>query len=89
MKKRLNFWDILAWVALGSIVLWTILKITGIINTPLLIEYYPILAASYAFGWQMHKLSNVAEDVGELKNFRSETIKQIHSVKENCARNHR
>lgn len=89
MVRKMSIWDILAWVALASIVVWGVLKVTGVINTPLLLEYYPLFAASYAFGWQMNKLSVVARDVEELKNFRSETIKQINEIKLNCARNHK
>lgn len=86
--KRLNIWDVLAWVALASIVIWAILKITGIINTPLLLEYYPIFAASYAFGWQMHKLSVIAEDAKDLKKFREATVSEINSIKTKCQINH-
>ncbi len=56
----MSAWDWLAYFALGSIVVWGILKVTGIINTPLLIQYYPLFAASFAFGWQMNKLSEMA-----------------------------
>jgi hypothetical protein len=86
MKRGLSVWDILAWFALASIIIWGILKVTGIINTPLLIEYYPLFAISYVFGWQMNKLNNVAKEVEGLKSFKNETIKQIHEIKENCAR---
>ena len=88
MVKKRSIWDILAWVALVSIVVWTILKITGVINTPLLIQYYPILAASYAFGWQMNKLNSIGKEVEGLKKFREETVKEINGIKLNCARNH-
>ncbi len=87
MNKELSIWDVLAWVALGIIILWIILKITGVINTPLWLQYVPVYGAVYIAGWQIHKLASVSEDVKELKNFKSETIKQIHFIKENCARN--
>lgn len=89
MVKKFSFWDILAWIALGSIVVWATLKVLGVINTPLLLEYYPVFAVSYVFGWQMHKLSAVARDVEGLKSFRNETIRQINEVKLNCAKNHK
>jgi hypothetical protein len=89
MKKRFSVWDILAWIALASIIIWGILKVTGIINTPLFIEYYPLFAVSYVFGWQMNKLNNVAKEVEGLKSFKNETIKQIHEIKENCARKYK
>ena len=85
---KYNFWDVLAWIALASIVLWAILKIAGIINSPLLIEYYPIFAASYAFGWQMNKLSTISEDVKDLKKFKEATIHKINNIEMNCKLNH-
>ena len=88
VKSKLSVWDWLAYFALASIVVWTILKITGVINTPLLVQYYPVLAACYAYGWQMNKLNVVAGDVVELKKFQAETVREIHGIKINCARNH-
>ena len=89
MKKGWSIWDILAWVALASIVIWVTLKILEVINTPLWLEYAPVYSAIYIAGWQISKLSTVAEEVKSLKLFRDETIKQIHLVKENCVRNHK
>lgn len=86
MKR--SFWDILAWVALGYILVWAVLKISGVMNTPLLLEYSPIFAACYFFGVQMSKLNHVAYEVNGLKKFRDETIKKIHELELNCARNH-
>ena len=78
-KRGINFWDILAWVVLGLILLWVILKTLGIINTSPLLEYAPIYGAIYLAGWQIHKLKVVAEDVRELKRFKELTISEIES----------
>ncbi|MAH47545.1 hypothetical protein CMI37_17120 [Candidatus Pacearchaeota archaeon] len=88
MKKSMSVWDILAWIVLFSILLWVILKMLEVINTPILLEYYPIFGAIYLAGWQMHKLESVANDVKNLKKFRRETINQVNDIKLNCARNH-
>ena len=88
MKKRLNFWDILAWIAFAIIVIWLILKTFGVINTPLWLEYTPIYAAVYLAGRAIHKLDNVAEDVRDLRKFKNETIDQINDLKMNCVKNH-
>lgn len=86
---KLSFWDILAWLALLFIVVWLVLKTFGIINTPLWLEYSPLYAAAYIAGWQIHKLANVANEVHELKRFKEATIKEIHNIKLNCAKNHK
>lgn len=78
--KKLS--DILVWIALVVIIIWIILKITGIINSPLWIEYIPIYSAVYIAGWQINKLANVAEEVKNLNRFKTETIKQISQIKE-------
>jgi len=88
MKKSLNFWDILAWIALVGIVIWLLLKTFGIINTQVFLEYAPVYAAVYIAGWQIHKLSAVADDIKELKHFRNEIINQINEIKLNCTQNH-
>lgn len=84
MKRGINFWDVIAWLALLSIALWVTLKIFGIINTPLWLEYASIYSACYIAGWQIHKLNSIARDVQELKNFKEATIKQINKIKTNC-----
>ena len=87
MVKR-SFWDWLAYAALASIVVWGFLKVTGVINTPLLIQYYPLFAACYFFGWQMNKLNLLGENVLALKKFQVETIHQINEIKLGCVKNH-
>ncbi len=87
-KKATSIWDILAWVVLGLILLWLILKTFGVINTPAWLEYAPLYGAIYLVGWQMHKLETVFIDVKELKKFRRDTISQINNIKTNCIKNH-
>jgi len=88
MKKKRKVWDYLAWVALGLILVWLILKTFGIINTPPWLEYAPIYAAVYIAGWQIHKLESVAADVKDLKKFKFATIEKIHDIENNCIKNH-
>ena len=89
MKKRVNIWDIIAWIVLILILIWLLLKVFGIINTPALIEYAPYFGAVYLAGWQIHKLAGVAEDFKELKKFREATISEISNIKTNCVVNHK
>lgn len=88
MVKR-SVWDYLAWVVLGAILVWLILKTLGIINTPLWLQYAPLYGAVYLAGWQVHKLDNIGKEVDGLKKFRKETVRQMHDVRLNCARNHK
>jgi len=95
-KKGLSFWDILAWVFLILLVIWLVLKISGIIGTPTLIEYFPYFGLAYWAGWAIHKLTNVSADVHQLKFFAKDTVKEINNLKNEfnkinlrCEYNHR
>ena len=87
-KGKMNIWDVIAWLALFGIVLWLILKVTGIIATPLWLEYAPIFAAVYIAGRAMHKLDVVHDEVVELKRFKDATINEINNIKMNCIKKH-
>ena len=89
VKKEVSIWDIIAWVVLAGILLWLILKVFGVINTPILIEYAPYFGAVYLAGWQIHKLAIVASDVKELKSFKSATINEINNIRMNCVKKHK
>ena len=88
MEKKASFWDILAWVVLGLILLWLILKVAGVISTPDLLTYAPLFGVIYLAGWAMHKLDVAVRDIKELKYFKDRTIEEIHRIKERCIRNH-
>jgi len=88
MHKRLDFWDVLAWIVLGLILLWLVLKITGVLNTPELLEYAPLFGVVYLAGWAMHKLDTAVDDIKDLKSFKEGTVNEIYKMKERCIRNH-
>jgi len=88
IKKDVSIWDIIAWIVLALIFIWLILKVFGIINTPMFIEYAPYFGAVYLAGWQMHKLASVASDVKNLKRFKDSTTKEINNIKTKCMINH-
>lgn len=87
-KRGMGFWDVLAWIILVGILIWIILKVTGIINTSPLLEYAPYFGIVYLVGWAMHKLDTATSDIKDVKSFNNETIKQINNIKEKCIRNH-
>lgn len=60
-------WDYLAWMCLAGIALWLILKVLGVINTPIWLEYSPLFGAVYLAGWAMSRLDILKEDVSILK----------------------
>lgn len=91
MKKRMSFWDILAWIVLFLILLWLILKMLGYINTPVLIEYAPYFGAVYLAGWAMSTLVRATQDINRinrnlsyLNNKTNELDKNIELIKSVC-----
>ncbi|MBI2137607.1 hypothetical protein HYU12_03750 [Candidatus Woesearchaeota archaeon] len=69
-----SVWDVLTWLSLAGIVLWTIAKAVGWISTPLIIELAPILLAAFSFGrfFQEQK-----EFKNEMRSFKSETHTEL------------
>lgn len=88
MKKN-NIWDVIAWVVVFGIIIWLILKVIGIINTPILVEYAPYFGVAYLLGWNVHKLNNISENVKNFNKFKDDTIKEINNIKINCTKNHK
>lgn len=87
--KQMSIWDIIAWIVLGGILLWLVLKTLGIINSPVWLEYAPLYGAVYLAGWYVHKLEIIGSEVRELKKFREATINEVNNLKINCAINHK
>ena len=88
MKKKPNVWDIIAWIVLAGILLWLILKVSGVFNTPALLDSAPYFGAVYLVGWAMKKLDTAVDDIKDLKSFKEATINEINSIKTNCAIKH-
>jgi hypothetical protein len=86
--EKISIWDIIAWIVLGGILLWLVLKVLGVIHTPLWLEYAPLFGAVYLAGWHIHKLDNVAKEVHDLKRFKEATVNEINNIKTKCTINH-
>ncbi len=87
-RRNPTVWDIVAWIVLIGIFIWLILKVSGIIHTPVLIEYAPIFGAVYLAGWAMHKLDSASNDIKDLKKFAKDTASEINNIKIKCVKNH-
>ena len=90
-KRGMSFWDILAWIVLGLITLWLILKVMGIINTPDLLVYAPYFGAVYLAGWAMatlvratQNIQNINKNLVFLNKKTSDFDKDIEIIKEKC-----
>ncbi|MBS3089114.1 hypothetical protein J4402_05085 [Candidatus Pacearchaeota archaeon] len=83
-KGAVSFWDYLAWIVLIGIAVWLILKISGIINTPLWLEYAPVWGAIYLAGWAMKKLDTATDDIKDVKRNVKNIEQDISKIKIEC-----
>ena len=92
MVRRFNIWDFLAWVSLVYIFVWLILKVTGVINSPLWLTYSPVFGAVYLAGWYAQKIDAMSGKVDliaeEFTKFRKATVEEIHDIRLNCVGKH-
>jgi hypothetical protein len=72
MKK--NIWDILAWIAFVIVVLYFLLKIFGVIHSPLTIDILTLISAAYFIGRYTKKIDGTLNDIKKIK----ESIKVIN-----------
>lgn len=83
MKKN-SIWDKIAWVVLVLIVIWLILKLLGVFNTPILLEYSPLFGAVYLAGWAMNKLERATEDIKDIKKEMNDVESDMVVIRKNC-----
>ncbi|MBU3923562.1 MAG: hypothetical protein KJ592_01475 [Nanoarchaeota archaeon] len=63
MVKR-SVWDWLAYVALGSVVVWVALRVLGVIDYFGFSKYYPYFVFVYVMGLSMIKLNHISYLLG-------------------------
>jgi len=79
MKKR-NIWDTLVWVAIIVFLVWIILKLTGVIQSPVLVELIPYISGAYVVGRVFQKLETTLNDVETIKTEVKEIDKRLMSL---------
>ena len=78
MKYSLKIYSTLFWLSLLSILIWVILKIIGVINTPPLIEWFPVIVAIFGAGVFYQEIMN---KFGKLENTTNKTQEDIEFMK--------
>jgi hypothetical protein len=83
-----DFNDLIMWILLGTMAFWAVAKLFGWINTPLLIEVYPVIAATvfgfnllYKLARLMARFERMEDDLHSLKHefieFRKEVTAEL------------
>ena len=66
MAKR-SLADVIFWIALILLVFWVIAKITGLINTPAIIEAIPYISGIFIAGTIWQQFRNMQGDLVDIK----------------------
>lgn len=65
IKQKISIWQILFYFSMGIVVLWLILKLTGIIQTPLWLEFgVPISGLVFGIFTMYHNLMRAINKLG-------------------------
>ncbi len=68
MKPRELIANVLIFGGLAIVLVWVALKVTGVINTPPLVESAPLLAFAGTIGGLVINDKNISKELAELKN---------------------
>lgn len=77
MKRNVSVWEIIAWVGLALLVVWIILKIFRVIESPLILEMTPIITLCLILGSLLADMKNTKT---EIKDVKSEIRKMADSL---------
>jgi len=65
--EKISIGEAIAWIGLSILVIWIILKLFGIIQTPLIFEMTPIITLALIVGGFLADMKNVRRDVKDIK----------------------
>jgi len=68
MSKQYQFWDILAWVAFGIVVVYFVLKIVGVLHSPPIADLIAVASAAYFIGRYAKRIDDGFDDVERIKD---------------------
>jgi hypothetical protein len=83
MKK--SFWDILAWIAFAYVVIYAILKVMGVLHSPIPIDIAAIVSTAFFVGKYAQRIDFCIKDVelikDDLKEVRNELKGDINGLR--------
>lgn len=81
MAKK-SIWDILVWVAFVIVVIYLLLKILGIIKSPVTVDIIALLSGAYFVGRYAKKIDDTFSDIEDIKDDVRELNKKCPIFKE-------
>ena len=65
--RKLTGWNVLAWIAFGIVIFYFLLKIFGVINSPISIDLIALLSGAYFVGRYAKKIDDTFNDIESIK----------------------
>jgi len=75
MAKKKSVWDILVWVAFFILILYILLKILGVIKSPITLYIVALLSGAYFVGRYAKKIDDTFDDIKDIKD----DVKELNS----------
>ena len=75
MTKKKSIWDILVWVAFFILILYILLKILGVIKSPVTLDIVALLSGAYFVGRYAKKIDDTFDDIKDIKD----DVKELNS----------
>ena len=66
MAKK-SIWDILVWVAFAIVIIYILLKILGIIQSPITVDIIALLSGAYFVGRYAKRIDDTFDDIVNVK----------------------
>lgn len=79
--NKIKIYDIVFWVSMLVIAIWIILKMFGVINSPVWIEMIPYLGIIFAAGSFYQSVNSMKSDVSDLKSRTNSIEREMIEVK--------
>ena len=77
-NNRISIADIVFWLALFVLVVWIILKATGFINSPIIVEIIPYISGIFILGAAWQQFRDMRKDIIYIKNVNRRFLKVEH-----------
>lgn len=81
MKRSISVWEIIAWIGLILLIIWIILKLFRVIESPLVFDMAPIITLCLILGGLLADMRNIRADT---KNVKSEISRVTNSLIKLC-----
>lgn len=82
--RKTNFWDILWWISFGIVALYFLLKILGILKSPITIDIVTFGSALYFVGKLAQKIDHNTQKLDQTTQKIDEIAKDVEILRKEC-----